>query len=95
LGLNGPEAQSKNVTGTRNARQPSMRDATRTLLELNGNFQPGATNVYSKFVLIHALITRIMACQKVLFNPEGTFPRLQQSLRWQWTRDASFAKRVA
>jgi hypothetical protein len=73
LGLNGPEAQSRNVTGTRNARQPSMRDATRTLLELNGNFQPGATNVYSKFVLIHALITRIMACQKVLFNPEGAF----------------------
>jgi len=73
LGLNGPEAQSRNVTGTRNARQPSMRDATRTLLELNGNFQPGATNVYSKFVLIHALITRIMGCQKVLFNPEGAF----------------------
>ena len=73
LGMNGSESQVKNITGTRNARQPGMRESMRTLMELNANFQPGATNVYSKFVLIHALITRIMACQKVLFYPEGPF----------------------
>lgn len=73
LGLNGPESQTRNLTGTRRPMQPGMREAMRTLLEPNTTFQPGATNAYSKFVLIHALIVRIIACQKILLQPDGPF----------------------
>jgi hypothetical protein len=71
LGLNGPHAQAKNMTGTRRAVQPTMRDAMRTLLDQYASFQSGMTNVYSKFVLIHAIIIRIIACQKALLHPDG------------------------
>lgn len=70
LGLHGDHAQSKNMTGTRKAVQPSMRDAMRTLLDPYSSMQAGSTNVYSKFVLIHALIIRIIACQKALLGPD-------------------------
>jgi len=73
LGLNGPNAQAKNLTGTRRSKQPGMREAMRTLLEPNAAFQPCATNAYAKFVLVHALITRIIACQKTLLQPDGPF----------------------
>ena len=73
LGLNGPKAQGRNVTGTRKPRQPGMREAMRSLLEANATFQQSATNAYSKFVLIHALIVRIIACQKMLLHPDGPF----------------------
>ena len=73
LGMFGPHAQSRNLTGTRRPRQPGMREAMRTLLEPTASFQPMATNVYSKFVLIHALICRIIACQKALLQPDGMF----------------------
>lgn len=66
LGLFGPQAQSKNMSGTRRPRQPGMREAMRTLMDPTVNFQQGATNAYSKFVLIHALIVRIIACQKIV-----------------------------
>ena len=71
LGLFGPQAQGKNWTGTRRPRQPGMREAMRTLLEPTTAFQPCSTNVYSKFVLIHALIVRIIACQKPLLQPDS------------------------
>ena len=70
LGLNGLNAQNKNLTGTRRPKQPGMREAMRTLLEPNAVFQPSATNVYAKFVLVHALITRIIACQRTLLVPD-------------------------
>jgi hypothetical protein len=76
LGLNGVGAQNKNLTGTRMPRQPGMREAMRTLLENNSTFQPGASNVYSKFVLIHGLIVRIIACQKTLLAPDAPFQGL-------------------
>ncbi|KAF2774333.1 hypothetical protein EJ03DRAFT_5053 [Teratosphaeria nubilosa] len=76
LGLNGVHAQNKNLTGTRRPTQPSMRDAMRTLLEPNATFQPSATNTYAKFVLIHALIVRISACQKTLLIPDAPFQGL-------------------
>ena len=66
LGLFGPQAQARNVTGTKRARQPGMREALRILMDPTIHFQPGATNAYSKFILIHALIVRIIACQKAL-----------------------------
>ncbi len=74
LGLYGPEAQTRNQTGTRRARQPGMREAMRTLMDSTVNFQQCATNAYSKFVLIHALIVRIIACQKsILLQAESVF----------------------
>lgn len=73
IGLNGSDAQAKNVTGTRKTVQPSMRDAVRTLLDPYASFQAGSTNVYSKFLLIHALITRIIVCQRTLLLPNETF----------------------
>ena len=74
LGLLGPQAQGRNMTGTRRARQPGMREAMRTLMDHSVNFQPSATNAYSKFVLIHALIVRIIACQKALLQPDFINP---------------------
>ncbi|CAK1363849.1 hypothetical protein CB0940_04155 [Cercospora beticola] len=70
LGLNGPQAQSRNMTGTRKPVQPTTRDAMRVLLDPYASFQPSTTNVYSKFLLIHALIIRIVVCQKALLGPD-------------------------
>lgn len=70
LGLNGSQAQSKNVTGTRKSVQPSMHDAMRTLLDPYASFPLGATNAYSKFMLIHSLIIRIFNCQRALLGPD-------------------------
>ena len=69
LGLNGSLAQGKNTTGTRRLRQLTIREAMRTLLDPGAAFQTRATNAYSKFILIHALIVRIVACQKLLLLP--------------------------
>lgn len=70
LGLLGHKRQARNVTGTKRTKQPGMREAIRTLMDPTVHFQPGATNAYSKFVLIHALIVRIIACQKALLQPD-------------------------
>ncbi|KAI5366089.1 hypothetical protein Slin14017_G037290 [Septoria linicola] len=70
LGLNGPQAQGRNMTGTRKPVQPNMRDAMRTLLDQYASLSPGTTNVYSKFMLVHALIIRIVNCQKALLGPD-------------------------
>jgi hypothetical protein len=70
LGLLGPQGQARNINGTKRARQPGMREAIRTLMDPTMHFQPGASNAYSKFVLIHALIVRIIACQKALLQPD-------------------------
>lgn len=80
LGLNGPHAQAKNMTGTRRPVQPTMRDAMRTLLDQYASFQSGMTNVYSKFLLIHAVIVRIIACQKALLTPDGPTPNFSLGL---------------
>ncbi|EMC93507.1 hypothetical protein BAUCODRAFT_125366 [Baudoinia panamericana UAMH 10762] len=73
LGLHGVHAQAQHIAGTRRPKQPGMREAMRTLLDPTASFQPNATNVYSKFVLIHALITRLIACQKTLMASDGQF----------------------
>ncbi|EME43997.1 hypothetical protein DOTSEDRAFT_71714 [Dothistroma septosporum NZE10] len=73
LGLNGRQAQGRNMNGTRKAVQPSFRDAMRTLMDPYSAFQPGSTNVYSKFLLVHALIVRIIACQKALLQNDQNF----------------------
>lgn len=46
LGLLGTQHQSQ--AGTRRPRQPGMREAVRTLMEPAMQFQPCATNAYSK-----------------------------------------------
>lgn len=71
LGLLGPEYQTNNETGTRRPRQPAMRDALRTLLEPDAKFQVNTTNVYSKFILVHALLTQIVLCRRTLANVDG------------------------
>lgn len=79
FGLNGLDAQRKNLTGTRKPKQPGMREAMRTLLESTAAFQPNSTNTYAKFILVHALITRIIACQKTLVQPNTSFQGLNFS----------------
>ncbi|KAI9796121.1 MAG: hypothetical protein M1835_004661 [Candelina submexicana] len=65
LGLNGPEVQKlSNVTGSRLKKQPLFHHALKTLLEPTYNFQPRSTNVYSKFILIHALLADIFKAQR-------------------------------
>ena len=64
LGLNGPAAQSRNVTGSRRAKQPEMDQAIKALMHPTYNFQPRATNVYSKFILVHALHVQIWNVQR-------------------------------
>ncbi|KJX96006.1 C2H2 transcription factor like protein [Zymoseptoria brevis] len=73
LGLNGEHAQAKNANGTRRPVQPTMQGAMCALLDNYATFQPNTTNVFSKFLLIHALIIRIVACQKATLLPEGQF----------------------
>lgn len=65
LGLHGPAAAvQRNPTGTRRAKQPEMHSAMRALRHHNYNLQPGSTNLYSKFVLIHALQVQLSTIQK-------------------------------
>nr|POE82431.1 isoform 2 of zinc finger protein zas1 [Quercus suber] len=71
LGLNGPQNQWKNASGTRHTKQLCMREAMQMLLEPTAILQPSATNAYSKFILIHAIVVRIIACQKILLQPES------------------------
>lgn len=64
LGLHGTAAQSRNATGSRRQKQPEMHHAMKALMHPTYNFQPGATNVYSKFILVHALHVQIWNVQR-------------------------------
>lgn len=64
LGLHGAAAQSKNVTGSRRAKQPEMHQAMKALMHPTYNFQARATNVYSKFILVHGLHVQIWNVQR-------------------------------
>ena len=60
LGIRGPEAQaSTNTTGSRRLKQPQFRACLETLLDRTHTLAPRSTNVYSKFILIHALHVQI------------------------------------
>lgn len=60
LGLHGAgSAEAKNPFGTRRASQPEVRSALMALLHQSVQIQPGATNLYGKFVLIHAILSLI------------------------------------
>jgi len=64
LGLNGRTAQESNVTGSRRFKQPEFRSALRALMDSTADFKPRSTNVYSKFILMHALHVRIWSTQR-------------------------------
>lgn len=64
LGLHGAPAQHKNVTGSRRPRQPDMRNAVRSLMDPQYTFQQCATNAYSKFILVHALMVQVCKAQR-------------------------------
>jgi hypothetical protein len=57
LGLRGPDAaKMRNPDGTRRSNQPEMHLVLRALLDSNYRIQPGSTNLFGKFILIHALL---------------------------------------
>lgn len=65
LGHHGPEdAYKTNPYGTRRAQQPEVDQALKALLDNSQEIQPGSTNLYGKFVLIHALIAIIQQAQR-------------------------------
>lgn len=63
LGLRGGAAQEKNSTGSKRPKQVGMSEA---LLHLHqgGEFPQRATNIYSKFILIHALLVETCNLQR-------------------------------
>ena len=64
LGLHGPElAKRRNPDGTQRCHQPQLRLVLKALLDSSYQIQPGATNLYGKFVLIHAILAMIRQVQ--------------------------------
>ncbi|KAK7522325.1 fungal-specific transcription factor domain-containing protein [Phyllosticta citriasiana] len=56
LGLHGKEAQARrNVTGSRRMKQLELHEVLRILAQSNSDLLPRSTNVYTKFIVIHAL----------------------------------------
>ncbi|CZT03779.1 hypothetical protein WAI453_009041 [Rhynchosporium graminicola] len=75
LGLLGPAAaRNKNQEGSRRPKQPEFSVAMKTLM--HGDWlQPGTTNLYSKFILIHALHIQLWSDRKQMAGQEnGAFP---------------------
>lgn len=65
LGLHGPlVSRSKNPGGSRRQKQPEMHTALNTLLQNNWDIAPGMTNLYSKFILVHALHVQLWLVHK-------------------------------
>jgi Fungal specific transcription factor domain len=65
LGLRGPvAAKDLNVEGSGHAKQPELHTALQSLMDANVNLKAGTTNLYSKFILIHALHVQIWLVQR-------------------------------
>lgn len=65
LGLHGPTlARDRNPSGSRRAKQPEMHSALKALMHSVYDLQPGTTNIYSKFVLVHALHIQLWTAQR-------------------------------
>lgn len=72
LGLNGPAAaRQKNPEGSRRPKQPEMHSALKALMHNVFDLQPGTTNIYSKFILIHALHIQLWSIQKQIAQESG------------------------
>lgn len=78
LGLNGQAAQlSTNSTGSQRYSQPEFHVCIKLLLSQQSEFAPRTTNVFSKFILIHALhagIWNLYNSQSPLVNFQGPDP---------------------
>lgn len=77
LGLHGQAvAQQRNPSGTRRLKQPEMHTALQALRHQSYNLRPASTNLYSKFILIHALQVQLALAQRQMsldashFNPQ-------------------------
>jgi hypothetical protein len=76
LGLRGPEAQSTiNVSGSLRLKQLEMHHAVSALRSSSVVMQPRTTNVYSKFILIHALHVEIWQRQRQHFFGSANSPQ--------------------
>lgn len=63
LGLHGAAAaRTKNIEGSRRPKQPEMHSALKALMDYN--LHPGTTNLYSKFILVHALHVQLWVAQR-------------------------------
>lgn len=75
LGVHGPiAAQNCNPEGSRRMKQPEMHSALKALMHHVYDLQPGTTNLYSKFILVHALHIQLWSAQKQL-SQEGQIPQ--------------------
>jgi hypothetical protein len=64
LGLRGPDAAKiRNPDGTRRSNQPEMHLVLKALLDSNYRIQPGSTNLFGKFILVHALLAIMRRAQ--------------------------------
>lgn len=64
LGLYGPRlAEQRNPDGTRKCKQPEIHLVLKALLHNSYQIQPGTTNLYGKFILIHALLAMLRRVQ--------------------------------
>lgn len=64
LGLYGPQAaKARNPDGTQRPKQPEVNLALKALLYNSYQIQPGTTNLYGKFILIHALLAMLRRVQ--------------------------------
>jgi len=72
LGLHGPlVARSRNPEGSRRPKQPEMHSAMNTLMQNNWDISAGTTNLYSKFILVHALHIQLWIIQRQLSLQES------------------------
>ncbi|KAK0629784.1 fungal-specific transcription factor domain-containing protein [Bombardia bombarda] len=78
LGLYGLQpAKMRNPDGTQRCNQPQMHLVLKALLNNSYQMQPGATNLYGKFILIHALLAMMRRAQSdgsVTINTGSTTP---------------------
>ena len=78
LGLNGNAAsQARNPEGSRRPKQPEFHTSLRALLHQGWDILPGTTNLYSKFILVHALQVQLWLAQRQLSLQESGQPGSQ------------------
>jgi hypothetical protein len=70
LGLRGQAAQGTNYAGSRRPKQLGMLEALQ-FLHQGGDFPQRATNVFSKFILIHAIHVQIFKIQRQILDING------------------------
>ncbi len=65
LGLHGQVvAKEKNTDGSRRPKQPEMNSALKAVMDPGAGLKPGSTNVFSKFILVHALLVQLWCRQR-------------------------------